>query len=131
MPNLINHEKDFGLKAEWHFSATSHGKTAFDGIGAYFKREAYSASLLAKPTKHLLTFQALLKWALEHFKDLKIYSYDKVYHDKMRRKLNSRFENASQVTGILSHHAFHVLPNQNILMKRFSNAKTGKEMTCL
>ncbi|KAJ8688039.1 hypothetical protein QAD02_023834 [Eretmocerus hayati] len=29
--NLINHKKDFGLEAEWHFNATAHGKNACDG----------------------------------------------------------------------------------------------------
>ena len=33
MASLINHETDFNLKAEWHFSTTAHGKSAFDGIG--------------------------------------------------------------------------------------------------
>ena len=32
MANLINHERDFNLKAEWHFSTTVHGKSAFNGI---------------------------------------------------------------------------------------------------
>ena len=33
MANLINHERDFNLKAEWRFSTTAHEKSAFDGIG--------------------------------------------------------------------------------------------------
>jgi len=28
-----SHEADFGINAEWHFSATSHGKGACDGVG--------------------------------------------------------------------------------------------------
>ena len=31
--NLCLHESDFGIPAEWHFLATSHGKGACDGIG--------------------------------------------------------------------------------------------------
>ena len=31
--NLCHHEEDFGVPAEWHFSATSHGKGACDGVG--------------------------------------------------------------------------------------------------
>ena len=30
--NFGNHESDFGVRAEWHFSATSHGKGACDGL---------------------------------------------------------------------------------------------------
>ena len=35
--NLCNHEADFGIQAEWHFSATSHGKGASDGVGGTVK----------------------------------------------------------------------------------------------
>jgi len=57
--NLIYHERDFGIPAKWHYHATAHGKNACDGIGATFKREATRASLLAKPTKAILTPSAL------------------------------------------------------------------------
>ena len=43
--NLCLHESDFGIPAEWHFSATSHGKGACDGIGRTVKRLAARASL--------------------------------------------------------------------------------------
>ena len=35
--NLYNHSSDFGITAEWHFSATSHGKGACDGLGGTVK----------------------------------------------------------------------------------------------
>ena len=35
--NLCHHELDFSVKAEWHFSATSHGKGACDGLGGTVK----------------------------------------------------------------------------------------------
>jgi len=43
--NLCLHNHDFGIKAEWHFSATSHGKGACDGLGGTVKRLAAKASL--------------------------------------------------------------------------------------
>ena len=43
--NLCSHEADFRIKAEWHFSATSHGKSACDGVGGTVKRLAARASL--------------------------------------------------------------------------------------
>ena len=39
--NLCHHEMDFGVKAEWKFSATSHGKGACDGLGGTVKRLAF------------------------------------------------------------------------------------------
>jgi len=35
--NLIHHKKDFNIEAEWHYSPTAHGKSAYDGIGATLK----------------------------------------------------------------------------------------------
>ena len=36
--NLCNHQADFGILAEWHFSATSHGKGTCDGLGGTVKQ---------------------------------------------------------------------------------------------
>ena len=49
--NLLNHKKDFGIEAEWHFFAISHGKGACDGIGGCIKRNAYRASLQNRNSK--------------------------------------------------------------------------------
>ena len=38
--NLCLHKADFGITAEWHFSATSHGKGACDGLEGTVKRLA-------------------------------------------------------------------------------------------
>ena len=43
--NLCSHEADFGVPAEWHFFATSHGKSAGDGAGRTLKRLATKTSL--------------------------------------------------------------------------------------
>lgn len=61
MINLIRHEEDFGIKAEWHVHATAHGKDALDSVGALFKREAARHSLLCKPTEAILILQKLFE----------------------------------------------------------------------
>ena len=43
--NLIFHQEDFHVQAEWNFFATSHGKNACDGVGGTIKRLAAHASL--------------------------------------------------------------------------------------
>lgn len=43
--NLCFHKSDFRVPAEWHFSATFHGKGAWDGLGGTVKRLAARASL--------------------------------------------------------------------------------------
>ncbi len=42
--NLCHHFEDFGVAAEWHFFATSHGKIACDGIRGTVKRMVTKAS---------------------------------------------------------------------------------------
>ena len=43
--NLCHHLEDVGIKAEWNFFVTSHGKNACDGIGGTVKRSLTKASL--------------------------------------------------------------------------------------
>jgi hypothetical protein len=42
---LINHKNDFGITAEWHFFATSHGESSCDAVGGTIKQPAARASL--------------------------------------------------------------------------------------
>ena len=35
--SLAHHEDDFGVPADWHFFATSHGKGPCDGVGGTVK----------------------------------------------------------------------------------------------
>lgn len=127
MANLLNHKEDFDVDAEWHFCATAHGKSGYDGIGAIFKREAYRASLLAKPSQAILTPQALFSWAENHFKNIKMFYFSKVDHDKSARHLNKRFQSALPVPEILKNHSFTILASKNLFIKRFSNATHGVE----
>jgi len=71
--NLINHKEDFGIEAEWHYCATAHGKSEYDDLRTIFKREAYRASLLAKPSETILTPKALFIWASNNFKNIQIF----------------------------------------------------------
>ena len=73
MINLVYHQDDFGIQAEWHFFATSHGKSACDGIGGTVKREAARASLRATTTGHILTPQQLFEWCSIHITGIKFF----------------------------------------------------------
>ena len=61
--NLCHHEEDFGVKAEWHFLATSHGKGACDGLGGTVKRLAARASLQKPYNDQVMTPRQLFDWA--------------------------------------------------------------------
>ena len=53
--NLLHHEQDFHIKAEWQFFATLHGKNACDGIGGTVKRATAKASLQRVVSDQILT----------------------------------------------------------------------------
>ncbi|KAJ8671423.1 hypothetical protein QAD02_002682 [Eretmocerus hayati] len=121
MSNLLKHKEDFGIVAEWHFCPTAHGKSGYDGLGATFKREAIRASLLAKPHQAMLTTKTLFDWAKDHFKNIQVFYYSKVEHDRTTRHLNKRFDGALAVPQIMKNHSFTILSNTEMIIKRFSN----------
>ena len=49
----------YGVKAELDCHATVHGKAPSDGVGAMFKKEAASYTLLCKPKEAILTAERL------------------------------------------------------------------------
>lgn len=128
MINLINHEIDFGVQAEWHCHATAHGKGASDGVGALFKRQAARSSLLCKPADAILSPEKLFSWGQKHFKTISTLFYSRTEHEKITRSLKRRFDEAPAVPEILKSHSFIVLTNQELFIKRYSNAQTGTKL---
>lgn len=72
--NLCLHEADFGVPAEWHFSATSHGKSACDGVGGTVKRLAARASLQKPYDSQIITPLQLFEWAAHNIQGI-IFTY--------------------------------------------------------
>lgn len=63
MMHLTYHKLDFGIEAEWHCHASSHGKSICDGLGACLKSEATRYSLQAEPKNAILNSSDLFTWA--------------------------------------------------------------------
>lgn len=128
MINLINHEIDFGVQAEWHCHAIAHGKAASDGVGAVFKREAARSSLSCKPADSILSPEKLLKWGQIHFKTIDTFFYSKKEHDKVAKYLKKRFDEAPAVPQIQKSHSFTPNKKHELLIKSHSNATTGTKL---
>jgi len=121
--NLMMHEADFGVQAEWHCHATAHGKGAPDGIGAIFKREATRHSLQVPATEAILNHLALYDWASKRFKNISINMYDKVTHTKTQNSLQKRFSSAQRVPNIQQCHGFIPISSSRLQVMRYSKAK--------
>lgn len=118
--NLLQHEKDFNLPAEWHFHATAHGKGACDGIGANLKRGAARASLVCCPKNHILTIDALYQWAKKFCFETEVFLCKKEDQAIHFKTIEIRFKNAVTIPGTLKYHAFIPMESGNMMLKKFS-----------
>ena len=112
--NLCQHEADYGVKAEWNFFATSHGKSPCDGIGGTVKRLAARASLQATEARQILTPMQLYNWASSNVTGI-IFFF--VSADEVRRttaSVQKRLDAAATIPDTRSQHRF-VRANQNSL----------------
>ena len=104
--NLLMHYADFGISAEWHFFATSHGKSPCDGIGGTVKREAARASLQATTTGFLLTPIDLYQWCHKHISGIIFIWVSQEEIELCGKTLSERFLKAREIPGTRENHSF-------------------------
>ena len=84
------HEHDFGIKAEWHFFATSHGKGPCDGLGGTLNQLAAKASLQHPYENQITNPQLLYEWAVTAMPNITF-----AYISEDQYAAASRFENCT------------------------------------
>ena len=104
--NLIYHKQDFGVDAVWHYFATSHGKSACDGIGAVVKYQARRASLQRVSSNQILTARDLFNFSKESITKVNTLWLDGSEVSKHEAQQEKRHANAPSVPGIRNHHSF-------------------------
>ncbi|KAK3918907.1 ARL14 effector protein [Frankliniella fusca] len=109
--NLLRHKDDFGMDAEWHFFATSHGKGPSDGVGGAFKRQAANASLRvvntgAQAVMHIdiNTPEQLYEWGKKTMKESAVLFVNKDSVEETRQSLADRFSKAAALPNIRKQH---------------------------
>ena len=118
--NLLFHEKDFGVTAEWHFHATAHGKGGCDGLGANIKRGARRASLQLSSKNQILTSVDLYNWAKKYCKETVVYYSSKESYEKTAIELKSRLDEAKSIPGTLQYHAIIPMSENRFKLKKTS-----------
>ena len=114
--NLVHHQKDFGLEAEWHFFTTSHGKNECDSLGGTVKRTAARASLQRSVEifrgAPILNALDLFNFCLEKLSQKIQFFYVKIEDiEESEGFLAERFADAVTIAGTRSFHKFKPLPN--------------------
>ena len=102
--NLCHHEEDFGLEGEWNFFATSHGKSACDGIGRTVKRLLTKASLQHPYTNPILTTEAIMEFCTANIPGIHFVNVPPEEIAKHVLKLSGRFQAAKMVKGTQQFH---------------------------
>ena len=130
--NLCFHFTDFGILAEWHFFATSHGKNACDGVGGVVKRTAARCSLQrVMSADTILTPRQLYDFSVQshpnmHFSYVTNDDYNVITGSEL---LKSRFEEAITVAGTLKLHS--IIPSTTevgvVEVRRFSADSNVRE----
>ncbi|SMN01563.1 hypothetical protein SPONN_2634 [uncultured Candidatus Thioglobus sp.] len=126
--NLCHHEKDFGVLAEWHFSATSHGKGACDGLGGTVKRLAARTSLQRPYVEQIMTPQQLFEWASSNLHAITFEYCSKDDYKREEIHLDERFQRAQTISGTRKIHCF-ILPLScnTVRTKLFSSSVVLKD----
>ena len=125
--NLCHHEVDFGIPAQWHFSATSHGKGACDGLGGTVKRLAARASLQRPTDDQIMTPFQLYKWASENIPAVTFNYCTTTEYDMEKSFLEKRFEKSQTIPGTRSLHSFIPISTDTLQTRRYSESKEFRE----
>lgn len=123
--SLCKFKSNYGIEAEWHFFATSHGKGPCDAIGGTIKRMATRASL-AKEREHPITnARELFNWAnIRKEEDLTKLNFSFATTDQyeaMASELNEQYNNAKPIKGTQKFHSFIPVSECTIKAKLYSN----------
>ena len=117
--NLCHHKDDFGVKAEWHFSATSHEKGACDGLGGTVKRLAARASLQRPYNDQLMTPRQLFDWACTNIPAVYVGYCSNEDYAKERSSLERRFQLSCTIPGTRKLHSFVPISNSTVEVRHF------------
>ena len=104
--NLCYHFEDFGVKAEWYFFATSHGKSAGDGAGGTLKRLVTKASLQRPYENQILTAYQLYNYTVTEIKGMHFGFGTVDEHDQESKLLEAQLKMSRTIPGTQKLHSF-------------------------
>ena len=125
--NLCHHTEDFGVQAEWHFSATSHGKGACDGVGGTVKRLAARASLQRPYDEQIMTPRQLFEWAVENLPTVTFEYCSMDDYQSEAFLLGERFQKSCTIPGTRKLHAFIPSSGSTLSTKVYSMSPNSVE----
>lgn len=129
--NIYYHKKDFGVACEWHFFATSHGKSPCDGIGGVVKRATTRASLQRPYKDQILTPQEMFRFCENNLKEIKFFFITNGQVKEKEEFLRNRFEQAQTIKGTQRLHKYIPSGSGKIIVYETSDSDEGDERQVL
>lgn len=126
--NLCMFKKDYDIEAEWHFFATSHGKSPCDALGGSFKRNSRMENM-KRGSDPLDTAEKLYNWAksIEGSKVHFIFCKESEYLETEIFLNKTRFDKKLRtIDGTQSLHAFKPVTETKIDALKFSDSSESK-----
>ncbi|KAL5497454.1 hypothetical protein EMCRGX_G013927 [Ephydatia muelleri] len=121
--NLCHHAEDFNVLAEWHFFATSHGKTAADSVAGTLKRMAAKASLQRPNEDQILNAKKLYEFASNEIAGMSFCFVTNEEHNEEEKILQARFLKSKTLPGTQKYHCFKPLNTTMVEVKQYSAAE--------
>lgn len=118
--NICHHKDDFGLEAEWHFFATSHGKSPCDGAGGTIKRTVRKASLQRTADHHILTPTAMFDFCSTQIPGIKFFFVSISDVDAIENFLSKRFTDVCTIKNTRNYHSFSPISRSQLKVRKFS-----------
>ena len=125
--NICKHFEEFGLKCEWHFFATSHGKSSCDGIGGTVKRSVARASLQRVYERQILTPEDMFDYCIENLSNIKFFYTTHEDIDAEAKILNERYTKSIMIPGTRKYHKFVPTSENKIKVFEISSDEIGEE----
>ena len=118
--NLCYHLEDFGVPAEWHFFATSHGKGPCDGVGGTVKRQAAKASLQRVYTDQITTPHELFTFCHTQLQGITFKFITTNEWSIEETLLKERFSKAKTIAGTQQLHSFVPVDTTTLQVREYS-----------
>ena len=126
--NLLYHMADFGIRAQWHFFATSHGKGACDGVCGCLKRLAAKASLQRPYDDQILTAIDFFNFCRDNCPNIKCFFTTKAEVEEVTAALEPRFDAALTIAGTQKHHRFQPVGDGKLEIFETSHLDSSRKL---
>ena len=123
LSTLLTAERDFGLKCQWDFFPTSHGKSPADGLGETIKRGVESRIFSGKFEVYFL--KEFIECSKTFCKSTKLYSVSKEDTKSTYQELEIRWKKTKPMNGIRSLHHFKPSEDGKILIGAVTSQMDG------